>query len=583
VEEPTSIVGIEFHSTGSATGHADAWLRLQVDDPQACADAAGEPFTLGGRLVTLWRAAPDTRAVLRIESSAGDDRLRRLFGEQPILVVDEGTTLVVGVPGGCELPNGVRHLPSSKDASQRFGFVEAAARMGLLEVSRTVSLVVWPRKITAEQAALMYDQLCPHHERLLAACFDQASPAIPSKPGETIPKSDIQRLLHYRHLVGRERRQLHRVLDMIAADPHRVLERHRHLARRDQVTEPAVDQIDLALATGDPSFVPGRDLDFQAFPEEPTRIRHDTYPNRFARHLAERAGSELRSVGGRLHADGWDDLAAEALQLERVFRRAARAPVFRDEVGRLDHLDASNQVVLKEPRYRELGRAYRDLRRQVALSAKIEQVMTQPVRDLWQVYEFWCFFQLAEAIAAVIGGSARFSVLLGAVTEDLGLTVTFESSSVPGVALDFNLPCPAGVKLDELRSYSVGLRPDFVLRRPNGVIIVLDAKYRVDLNDAWTQHVDGEDGERRGKWILGDVYKMHTYREALRVGDQRPLWAIALYPGTASQMWTDSDGGGVGALPLRPGCRDHSQALQMVLRTWLTGTSPLDPGDSPKG
>jgi predicted component of viral defense system (DUF524 family) len=69
--------------------------------------------------------------------------------------------------------------------------------------------------------------------------------------------------------------------------------------------------------------------------------------------------------------------------------------------------------------------------------------------------------------------------------------------------------------------------------------LVFDAKYRLD----------SEESEPKGE----DIDKMHTYRDAIRIGEDEHRFiraAFILYPGTAARTYYS---GRVGAIPLRPG------------------------------
>ncbi|MEO0166556.1 MAG: nuclease domain-containing protein, partial [candidate division WOR-3 bacterium] len=100
--------------------------------------------------------------------------------------------------------------------------------------------------------------------------------------------------------------------------------------------------------------------------------------------------------------------------------------------------------------------------------------------------------------------------------------------------------------------------------------------------------------EKRGTFKLGDLYKMHTYREAiLRKEDKKkPLWVIALYPGTKVALYSESltsieldvkdvkndkiiekdffSSGGVGALPFTPSLLDDEK-----YKSWLNNLFDL--------
>jgi predicted component of viral defense system (DUF524 family) len=89
-------------------------------------------------------------------------------------------------------------------------------------------------------------------------------------------------------------------------------------------------------------------------------------------------------------------------------------------------------------------------------------------------------------------------------------------------------------------SYSVSLRPDFSLMKDGKLEVVFDAKFRFDfkikegserevleiedLEEAEEEAISGGNFERIVK--LEDIYKMHTYRDALQCRA-----AIVVYPG----------------------------------------------------
>jgi len=112
---------------------------------------------------------------------------------------------------------------------------------------------------------------------------------------------------------------------------------------------------------------------------------------------------------------------------------------------------------------------------------------------------------------------------------------------------------------NEIYSYSVPLRPDIFIEL-NGKIIIFDAKYRVNFIDELKKLVEDESNlnkeekrleiikkdERRGIYKLDDIYKMHTYREAIikKIKDEnkqpyRPVWVIALYPGDTLALFLE--------------------------------------------
>lgn len=162
-----------------------------------------------------------------------------------------------------------------------------------------------------------------------------------------------------------------------------------------------------------------------------------------------------------------------------------------------------------------------------------------PVFDAATLYERWCAVALCDALD--VGGRAA-SLLAGDPT----------SARVEGRAVTLRYQ-PAG------ESWGLGFRPDLTVEHRDRAL-VLDAKFRRDPDT--------------GRAPRDEIVAMHAYRDALR-----GAWgAWAIYPGDASEAWRSPDGGGVGALALRPSAsRDRVArvaALRSLVAAFVRATSP---------
>jgi predicted component of viral defense system (DUF524 family) len=105
----------------------------------------------------------------------------------------------------------------------------------------------------------------------------------------------------------------------------------------------------------------------------------------------------------------------------------------------------------------------------------------------------------------------------------------------------------------------VPLRPDFTWKRDGEVGVIFDAKFRLDRLES----IGEDDDSPTTTAKRADLYKMHTYRDALGVRA-----AVAVYPGTESVFYGSDkqkradftlydlllgDLAGIGALPRKPG------------------------------
>jgi len=221
-----------------------------------------------------------------------------------------------------------------------------------------------------------------------------------------------------------------------------------------------------------------------------------------------------------------------------------RAPVLED-AGAMLRLPTSSQVLLRREGYRqalELWRIFHLARR--PLFGALAEAMA--LRNVDALYEFWCFFELVERIGELTGETPVAHI---ETTDEHGLKwkswVRFGSAG----RLYYNL---------SMRRWSVLLRPDMLWVRGDRHV-ALDAKFRLDLPDLLAEDDDGPVGTAK----RADLYKMHTYRDALSLEA-----AVCLYPGVEDLFWEVGVGkvgrvslaelllgdvAGVGALAMRPG------------------------------
>ena len=88
------------------------------------------------------------------------------------------------------------------------------------------------------------------------------------------------------------------------------------------------------------------------------------------------------------------------------------------------------------------------------------------------------------------------------------------------------------------------------LYTPQDELHLFDAKFRVnDTGPLLDENEDVDEDERQGVFKRADVYKMHTYRDAIT--EARSAWVM--YPGTVFQRFDADEKGAVGAIPVKPG------------------------------
>jgi hypothetical protein len=184
-------------------------------------------------------------------------------------------------------------------------------------------------------------------------------------------------------------------------------------------------------------------------------------------------------------------------------------------VSRAEITAAGLTGVAADPSYaRAWGRGWRALRHGLESDRTAERLWISPS---WEIYERWCFLRLGRALAAAMpawnwrahSGGRRWTAAFDGTTAELLLQPVF-SAYDSGRAR---------------RSISGERQPDIVLMvsGPDGArFVVLDAKYRTS---------------RQG--VLDAMASAHLYRDALRIGDARPLASLLLVPAGGGAPWLE--------------------------------------------
>jgi predicted component of viral defense system (DUF524 family) len=253
----------------------------------------------------------------------------------------------------------------------------------------------------------------------------------------------------------------------------------------------------------------------------------DTPENRFVKWFVR----ELQSWVEKLLA--WTQFPEKArhgfVELKGQLEMVLHDSLF-DEVGEMVYFPATSQVLLKRSGYRELLELYRQYlsSKRPAFFRDLQEAIDS--RDVATLYEYWCFFELLR----------QFEEEPGWGEPKLRLKVREGGELTWGVTADFGgghkLVYNEGFGRGRDRSYSVALRPDFVLHEGGEATVVFDAKFRFDVRslpreqeDRYDEDVASGDVERVVKYA--DLYKMHTYRDALKTVRA----AVVLFPGTEGQ------------------------------------------------
>lgn len=359
-----------------------------------------------------------------------------------------------------------------------------------------------------------------------------------------------------------------------AIDTRTVRDIHRHPERLVEVTPSDPWYVHpLALRLETPSSG-GRRLFPLAVAVPRGHLVYDTPENRFVRHLVSLC---LMTVGRFVDHPALHQSLRRGCRTMLSTLEEMSSARFLDGVAEIHGLTAPTQALAKLPGYRELLQIYRDLFVQPSLPSAHEEVTRfLEGKNIAVLYEYWVFLKIVEAVARVRHEGRPKIATRGS---DLGVLIPpgLEVTVGDDIRIAYNEQFAHN---PEHGSYSTPLRPDVTLH-VGSTCHVFDAKYRLDRSP-FAEGQDEVDAEERETFSFkrGDLYKMHTYRDALRL--VASAWVV--YPGHEF-VFFEADHGrqadpgevgafrGVGAVPLRPAApTSHLEPLLARL---------LDAEDSP--
>jgi uncharacterized protein len=261
-------------------------------------------------------------------------------------------------------------------------------------------------------------------------------------------------------------------------------------------------------------------------------------------------------------------------------------PIVRDPfwegIGSMGHVPVASTVLQRRRGYRDVFAHFSRLRlaARVPLGDRLVQRLLE-TKDIAELYELWCYFAIVAEVGRLLGHPIAADRPRA---DDLAMSVhrAFVVTWADGTRVSYNVTFSRSRSAGR-RSYSVPLRPDIVLEVPRGPsprLHLFDAKFKLDRVDS-VLSTDADDAEeveeRRGTFKRGDLYKMHTYRDA--IPNARSVWIV--YPGDEVRFFSvagetavnvrslPNELDGVGAIPLTPDDSGTTE-LRTVLARLLT-------------
>jgi len=312
------------------------------------------------------------------------------------------------------------------------------------------------------------------------------------------------------------------------------------------------------------------------------RVTFDVYENQLLKQFLSRLYVVLRHTRDRLAEDQSDaaldepirHLAARRLRELEHYRRIVYNLLdldFLQEVSPLRQFRPVTPTLRKDPHYARFYALYRQFDRTITPFSG--GVFRLSLEKTWQLYEYWCFFQVLAALRQIVRDPFEFNArsFLKRHADRVSLTLSEAKVDINHrvrVSFQKSYPYYGWYKAGEgagVGTYSHEMRPDISIeiRGRDGQIeqiIVLDPKYRVS-----------------GRSLNEAMDELHRYKDAIVSPDRRRLvhTALALCPSSerAKGLYFRSDyirTHGLGALVLRPGDDRAVESLASNLERFLS-------------
>ncbi|AGT34325.1 hypothetical protein OCC_14225 [Thermococcus litoralis DSM 5473] len=435
----------------------------------------------------------------------------------------------------------------------------------ILENGKEVSLRFKNFEVLSEKVGKIYnvspentEELVRKHEELYNALVKYISEksillpfSITAPTGFGVEESEepISELFVYHFLVN-NRERIISAYEEIIKSPHRKLVEKQEWLNFWEVSEANEDTAisiishpEYLTKAEDSSFAVAESLSGYVPTKVAQEIKYesfDTHENRFVKHFL----NELIAWGERtlnaimtssyLTKDQKQEAISKLKMVLGDLEYYAVSDIF-DDVSEMIIFPSTSQVLLKREGYRDLLQLWWEFKAYSPFFGEMKRAIAN--KDIAKLYEYWCFFKLVEELGDILENK-RLKIHVtptGELSERGDVYAEFDN----GWRLYYNKRL-----IPRKWSYSVTLRPDFSLFMENaknaGLIGVFDAKFKLDVVDEeWEIEEFDEEvevAEKTGEyetWAkLEDIYKMHTYRDALGA-----RFALVLYPGSRSKMY----------------------------------------------
>lgn len=243
------------------------------------------------------------------------------------------------------------------------------------------------------------------------------------------------------------------------------------------------------------------------------------------------------------------------------------------DIGNLDYIPMNSQVMQKKEGYRDIFKFYIYFEFAFRLKWRdMEDKLKGYERKLSDLYEEWCYIQLLNVLRELSGINLRFEDVYDVRFDEWSISLKKGRSNAQKFKWIYkNDPIEVRVIYGgrfSRESYSLTLKPDYVLQiiyYGERYLVHFDAKYKFqkkflkyckDLKSSNMEKLaEEEDEELYRSYKTEDVFKMHTYKDAI----YGSLGAYVFYPGDRPEIFKEFNSTiipSVGAFSLTPGGKE---------------------------
>ena len=332
----------------------------------------------------------------------------------------------------------------------------------------------------------------------------------------------------------------------------------------------------------------GQDAEMHYFRYEQTENTINTRENRFVKYTLHVLGKKFREVFSELGALP-NVMDAEERQLLEVDQRQCtrlEPSAFFEKVGDFEGLRQESAILQQRMGYSKIYKAWLMLKNSLEL---IDGKTDIGMKQIWELYEIWCFLVMKRLIAKVLGldlqkpnnhvREDKSKMLNTIVKSEMTHVIEFDNvKNGDKVCLEYQHTYNRRTK--EFSTTTTEQRPDIVvtIKKKDGFVLtyLYDAKYRVQ-DDARDGELDEGVSIDVADYPLPDaINQMHRYRDAIyysmktevRPSAKEIIGGYILFPGRVvgdeiygRYFYQSIRKVNIGAFPLLPAAKENEDDI----------------------